>query len=458
MIQDKIEWMRRRSRLFKKCGSFLPEQELLIKKCLELIQENHERVVSICAPPASGKTHILVLVANLLRSQGEKVAVVAPCGELVDNIIKENKNIESPYNFEIMTLSQFIQTEEDYDYLFIDEAHCIKSFAELDRNVIKNFYISYEDNLFVHLESFLPPKDNFVAQILHAESAKRILKVLVSERSFKKSAVKLLSELSKWKGIIYISKNWCRIIFVPCDYIYSMRLPLKKMILFSATPLSREELIFYCGIPQSEIGEFARIDWQSDWREKQRTYFTLAGKIAERDKIDFIGYLISNSPVKVLVLLTNSERCRKYYEGLKDLVGDRLFCIPSGLKKEERIKIFREYNSSNSGVLITSSIYWEGVNVDGLRLLIIPDAPYPRPSLQEITHGIEHSKRKAIGRRLEQGLGRIGRKKNDWGVGILLFDPKKYLSYSVIKSFIKKRIWEIPTEINRIFIQRPNKE
>ena len=60
----------------------------------------------------SGKTHILALIANFLSSQGKKVAVVAPCGELVDNIVDENKNIENPYNFKIMTLSQFINGKE----------------------------------------------------------------------------------------------------------------------------------------------------------------------------------------------------------------------------------------------------------------------------------------------------------------------------------------------------------
>ena len=283
MVHDEIEWLKRRSKLFKEYGSFLPEQVLLIKRCLELIEKSHEKVVSICAPPASGKTHILALIANLLSSQGKKVAVVAPCGELVDNIADENKNIENPYNFEIMTLSQFVQTEEDFDFLFIDEAHCIKSFAELDQNIIKSFYIGHESDLFVHLATFLPPTEKFIARILHAESAKRILETLILKRNFKKSAMKLLNELSKWKGVIYIGKSWCRITFVPCDHIYSIKLPLKRMILFSATPLSKEELTFYCGIPQSEMGEFAKIDYQSNWKEKRRTYYIVRIKGSYRE-------------------------------------------------------------------------------------------------------------------------------------------------------------------------------
>jgi len=49
------------------------------------------------------------------------------------------------------------------------------------------------------------------------------------------------------------------------------------------------------------------------------------------------------------------------------------------------------------------------------------EPPFPHPNLLDLSTGNSTSSRKIVESRLEQGAGRIGRKKGERGVGVFLF-------------------------------------
>ena len=88
-----------------------------------------------------------------------------------------------------------------------------------------------------------------------------------------------------------------------------------------------------------------------------------------------------------------------------------------------REDIYRDFMRSEKGVLFTSSqVFWEGITIEDLRLVVFFDPPYPRPHLLDLRKGRKVYGKRDLVRRLNQGMGRIGRK--DGGIGVLLFDVK----------------------------------
>jgi Rad3-related DNA helicase len=90
----------------------------------------------------------------------------------------------------------------------------------------------------------------------------------------------------------------------------------------------------------------------------------------------------------------------------------------------DRSDVMKAYLNSERGILFTSStVFWEGITIRNLRLLIIPEPPFPRPRLLELIRRKVTDSRIDMSRRFLQGIGRIGRKKGEFGLVVVLFDP-----------------------------------
>ena len=63
---------------FSKYGSLLPVQVALLKQIFYSFREATKRVTLLVAPPASGKTHVICLLASYLNSLSRTVALVVP--------------------------------------------------------------------------------------------------------------------------------------------------------------------------------------------------------------------------------------------------------------------------------------------------------------------------------------------------------------------------------------------
>jgi Rad3-related DNA helicase len=126
------------------------------------------------------------------------------------------------------------------------------------------------------------------------------------------------------------------------------------------------------------------------------------------------------------VLLNNSRQAEEYCSILKQAgLRNRISYVPTGTRPVKRVARYRDFLDRPNGILITaSSVYWEGINIPNLRFLAIPNQPYPRPTLLDIESGRRFSEERTVKQRLIQGMGRIGRQKDQPSLGVLMFTAK----------------------------------
>jgi hypothetical protein len=421
LAQKWVKKLEKRSLLVKKYGSFLPEQRELLSKVYERFQVSKKRIWSFSSPPASGKTHVIALLAQFL-SEENAVAVVVPNNYLRQQFHEQESLISGNLDcLDILNLAQYLRTKKTYDYVLIDEAHNLKSSLELNPYIIKAFELSLEDELCQDLHSRLLPADkNFVAKQLSFTSCKEALDSLCSSK-YGKLANKISEDPTTWECFAYIRREGTsRLLFVKSP-LSSLKTPSKVMMLFSATPLSAGELFFYCGLGKEVIEENCAIRGVS---KKRRTFFSIPSSPSFDLKIDLLSNILKRTPCRTLVLFNNSVGCEKAYNRI--LIPDRvLFCIKTRMKARE--DIHQEFIKSESGVLFTSSqVFWEGITIKDLKLVVFFDLPYPRPHLIDLKKGRRVYGKRDLVRRLNQGMGRIGRKNS--GIGVLLFGVEGILA------------------------------
>jgi len=91
-------------------------------------------------------------------------------------------------------------------------------------------------------------------------------------------------------------------------------------------------------------------------------------------------------------------------------------------------------------VVLTSASnrFWEGVNINGLRLVLIDALPYPSPEpLERRTRGHWRSSRmfRFMIRRLQQGIGRLVRHEKEWGIALVI-DGRFNAQWRTIRSAV----------------------
>jgi len=287
---------------------------------------------------------------------------------------------------------------------------------------VKSFKLFKGEDIFEDLaDRFLPSGTNYNCQKLSAGDSRFVLRKL--SKPFQSSR-KIQRDLTAWTAFVYISVECCEIKFVKVGGMWSFRLPSEKLILFSATPLSMEELDFYCGIDQS-IVERSVIVPPLSIRETRGIYFSITDALSEEAKMAHLCDLLNYYPSRILVLFNNLVSCRKARRYLSTRLNKtNVFHISSYEESKSRMKRYLEYLKHDDGALLSSSnIFWEGISVKDLGLLVIADVPYPRPDLFALSSSQKEDVRKLVLQRLKQGLGRIGRAKNE-GICVLLFNTK----------------------------------
>ena len=419
-----LEWLSSRSSNFETYGSFLPEQEELLRELHKKLTAETKKVWTFSAPTASGKTHVMLLLADFL-AQEHSVAVIVPNNYLKIETMSQKKLIknEKIKGVKVLSLHEYIVSSSKYDFVLVDEAHNLRTSLELDTRVVKSFRVFEVEDIFENLaDRFLPPGTDYNAQKLSTGDSRFVLRNI-----FKRfpSSRKIQRNLTAWAGFIYISGEYCEVKFVKAGGVWSFRLPRKKLILFSATPLSTEELVFYCGIDRSMAEKSVAVAAVSA-RKGQRIYYSVTDALTDELKLKHLCSLLNHYPNRSLVLFNNLASCRKAYKYLSmHLNKTHVFHISSYEESKSRMERYVEYLRYEDGILLSSSnIFWEGISVENLGLLVIADVPHPRPSLFELNSGRREDVRRLILRRLEQGLGRIGRTEK-MGICVLLFDVER---------------------------------
>jgi len=417
-----------------------PEQKEILKNIFETY-ESKQNIFLFSAPPACGKSLLIALVAIYLSK--ENIALVVPFTELKTDFEKyvDNNNID------VMTLNEYIQSGKKYDIVMIDEAHNISSFIEYDSNYVKNmrFFLG-TDNYDLIKSRFLKPHEDFHASRLHAISTKWILDNIYLENRRKYS--KLIRNLSEWICFLYISEYYVDLKFVHGNISNNFRRGLNKTYMFSATPLNSGELEFYCNIRNEEIGGHITIS-RSRRYENRVNMYEIDNCDTQDNKIDYITKMLDELDEKTLILFKSQINSQYVYDELLNQGFGDIFHIKSGMKASERANVYQKYVASNNSVLLTaSSVFWEGINIKSLKIVILYEVPYPRPNVIDLINNKINYKN-VMKRRIIQGVGRVGRKNKDVGLAILLFNT------DVIENTIKINSNEkIPIEMKTHLIRK----
>ncbi len=147
----------------------------------------------------------------------------------------------------------------------------------------------------------------------------------------------------------------------------------------------------------------------------------------------------------VLVLFTSYDMLDRCYQRVQKQTNLKLM----RQKDKERSLLIEEFSENGSAVLFGTDSFWEGVDIAGhsLRQVIIVKLPFPVPDEpltlarkdQLLKEGLDpffdDSIPKAIVK-FEQGIGRLIRKKSDWGTILCLDNRLKQKGYG--RTFVKQ--------------------
>lgn len=432
-----ISWLSSKSKIYEEFGSFMDAQNELFSNIYDYLSNPKSMISVFIAPPASGKTHVISLLCYFLKKSGLKSCVVVPNGELKKDFVEHQNKIKTSKTFspEVLTLSNYIKVKSKFDIVLIDEAHNLQSAFNFNPDIVKIFTLQNGDVGFEYiLERYLQNKD-YAMKTLSLESSNELLDILSKKLLYFKITQELKKSLSNWIGFLFVTKNECKIKFIVANPEIRSILPNGPMMLFSATPLGAKDLEFYCNIP-TKNAQYYITKLKRSTPNPNVHNFALNDKINFNEKTELIISILSHVKEKSLVLLNNSEGCENWTSILRQHIAkNRIYSITSGLDLDERLKIYDEFTNNPEGILLSSSsVFWEGITIKNLKLLLIPEKPFPEPNILDVYYKRKFSQQKIIDRRLIQGLGRINRMPNQKSVGILFFNHTGLTNVEVIKS------------------------
>jgi len=209
--------------------------------------------------------------------------------------------------------------------------------------------------------------------------------------------------------------------------------------------LEKNELTFYCNVPLNKIHDNISIAGKKTNSSIQ--FFALKNEPEPSEKFQIADRILQRTKNKSLILLNNNEAGKKWFSELKKTkVGKRIHLIASGQTLKVRSEKYRRFNKTTNGILTTSSsVFWEGITIKNLELLIIPNMPFPEPNILDMYFGKTLSWKKIIERRMIQGLGRIGRNPSDKGIAVVLFPYKQFTN---MKNISLENLQKILADLN----------
>jgi hypothetical protein len=147
--------------------------------------------------------------------------------------------------------------------------------------------------------------------------------------------------------------------------------------------------------------------------------------------------ILKHRTERALVLFRNYRDQRRANDYLSKIFSaDKLFFIDSSIQDKDIIQEIAD--RSRISLASASSTLWEGINIKELRLAVIVSPPFIRPSVGQSVDYPYWERRMLV--RLQQGIGRIIRNQNDFGVAILPdIRFKKYITKSAFGAKLRER-------------------
>ncbi len=145
--------------------------------------------------------------------------------------------------------------------------------------------------------------------------------------------------------------------------------------------------------------------------------------------IDEIAFLASLAKGRTLALFTSYANLRHASEHLSDRIPYPILCQGDA----PRAQLLEEFRDEPETVLLATSSFWQGVDVEGdsLRCVVVDRLPFEAPGEPVTEARIEYLKQQGASPffsyqlpmasiRLKQGLGRLIRSVEDWGIMAVL--------------------------------------
>jgi ATP-dependent DNA helicase DinG len=161
--------------------------------------------------------------------------------------------------------------------------------------------------------------------------------------------------------------------------------------------------------------------------------------------LDLIELVLESNPVGTLTLFTSYKDLDAAYSKLNEILYQKNRPLFAQGKWSSRSALLDEFKKHNNAVLLGTSSFWEGIDVQGesLSLLILFKLPFQVPTepiVEAYIEKLEKSGKDSFMHyilpnallRLRQGFGRLIRSKTDSGI-VIIIDPrvmtKKYGHY-----------------------------
>ena len=127
----------------------------------------------------------------------------------------------------------------------------------------------------------------------------------------------------------------------------------------------------------------------------------------------------------------------------KVLSPDQLYFIDSITKDTDVVEDIA--NQKNVSLASASSTVWEGANIKNLKIAIVVSVPFIRPTIGKKQNYIFGEGKMLI--RLQQGIGRIIRCPEDYGVAILTESRfRDYVKKKTFSNLLQEQIEFVTTE------------
>lgn len=143
--------------------------------------------------------------------------------------------------------------------------------------------------------------------------------------------------------------------------------------------------------------------------------------------------LCKNNPAQTMILFNSLVTIEQVYSQLRETdLFDQRDILAQGITGR-REKLLKQFASGSSSILLGASSFWEGIDLPktALELLIITRLPFDSPDeimnraqndllKREGKNPFYHSSLPKATMRLQQGIGRLLRTPDDFGVGVIL--------------------------------------
>lgn len=152
--------------------------------------------------------------------------------------------------------------------------------------------------------------------------------------------------------------------------------------------------------------------------------------------VDYLSMYLSETDSKLLVIFSNYELLNKVYDLTKEVEMFYDFVVLRQNRSASHDKLLLQYNQLEKVLLLATSSFSEGINIEGTddKCIMLSKLPFPIPKYNDFKHFYSDDLPQAVFQ-FRQMIGRVKRNKKDNGLVLLL--DNRILSKPYKNAFLK---------------------